>query len=139
MENLTLNDMINYEGAFTTTNPTKIEIILNKILHNPNSALIVEPIINEYWVFYYGGATFPIDKDEEINHFQRDLLNKKNIEIDLDVVEDKWIFDIIKFDDPIQFFDDAMGVLNKIKNKSSIKVATEQPDVKRKLYINYKR
>jgi hypothetical protein len=137
MANPTLNNMINYEGAFTTTNPTKIEFILNKILHNPNSALIIEPVINEYWVFYYGGATIPADKDKEINHFQKVLQNKKNIEIDLD--EDKWVFVIIKFDDPIQFFDDAMGVLNKIKNKSSIKVAIEQPEVKRKLYINYKR
>lgn len=138
MENLTLNTMTDYEGAFITSNPTKIGIILNKVLHNPNSALIIEPIMNEYWVFYYGGASFPIDEDEEINHFQNMSPNKENFEGPLDVT-DKWFFDILKNDDPATFFFDAMDILNKIRNKNSIRVAVEQPEIKRKFYIYYKK
>ncbi len=137
MENVITNKMTNYEGMFTTTDPTKIDLLLNKILHNPSSALIIEPILNEYWIFYYGGFTFPNEKDLEINHFPNTLSNKEDIETTQDAAGG-WKFDIIKMDDPADFFNDTLAILNKIRNKNSIKIATEQPDAKRKFYVYYK-
>jgi hypothetical protein len=129
--------MTDYEGVLTTTNPTKIGVVLNTILHNPSSALIIEPMLNEYWIFYYGGASFPPILDKDISYFKKnDMLNERIVT--LIPTKDNWIFEIVKFEDTIQFFNDIMNILNTVKNKSSIKIAIEQPDKFRKFYIYYK-
>lgn len=138
MEQAALSITYSYEGVITTTDPLKIGLVLNKILHNPDKALLMEPNINEYWIFYAGGVTFPAG-DNDLKHFEINKEQNQNIEISDNTVSnaDSWLSEIVKVDELFMF--KISEVLYTIQNKKSIIVAVEQPDVKRKLHIYYKK
>lgn len=97
MEQAALNITYSYEGAITTTDPVKIGLVLNTILHNPDTALLIEPNKNEYWIFYAGGVTFPTG-ESDLKHFKIDKEINEDIEIEDDSISgaDRWCQKLLK-------------------------------------------
>lgn len=136
-----LNLAAEYQTAIYTADPLKIAFILNKVIHNPDTSIIVETGKNEYWVFYTGNASlFP--EDASIKIFKTENKESKNIKVHDDSVSgpDRWASEIVKIQRGDFFFTDICNAINKIRNKNTIRIVVEQgEDVNRKLHFYYKK
>jgi hypothetical protein len=142
MGQIALNSLSEYSAALYTTDPLKIGFLLNQVIHNPDSAILVEPIKNEYWIFYTGSASFPEESHSDIKHFQIDDKQNENLEISDDSVSDsdRWFSEIVKIQQGEIFVADIFKAINSIRNKNSIRIAVEQGEgVNRKLHFYYKK
>ncbi|WP_156062658.1 hypothetical protein [Flavobacterium chilense] len=140
MEQIGLNSKAEYQTAIYTTDPLKIGFILNKVIHNPETSILVETGKNEYWVFYTGNASLP-EKDTRIKNFKMQNKESKNIKLEDDSVlgPDRWVSEIVKIQRGDFFFVDICNAINKIRNKNTIRIVVEQgEEVNRKLYFYYK-
>lgn len=141
MGQITLNGQGEYGEALSTTDPLKIGFLLNKVIHNPDTAILVEPVKNEYWIFYTGGASFP-EQDSDLKHFKTEQKQNKGPEVSNDSVADvdHWFSEIVKIEPGVFFFEDICNAINKIRNKNSIRIAVQQGEgVNRKLHFYYKK
>ncbi|MFB9079309.1 hypothetical protein ACFFLS_01665 [Flavobacterium procerum] len=141
MKQTDLNLAAKYEAAIYTTDPLKIEVILNKVIHNPDTVILVEPIKNEYWLFYTGTASFP-EPSADFKSFKVENSEIKNIHLTDDSVSnrDRWTSEVVTIQPGEFFVIEICNAINKIRNKSSIRIAVEQGEgVNRKLYFYYKR
>jgi hypothetical protein len=134
------NLVAEYNAAIYTADPLKIGFILNKVIHNPDTAIFVETGKNEYYIFYTGSASIP-EEDSVVKNFQMQNNESKKIETnDLVSGSDRWTFEMVKIQRGEFFFTDLCNAINKIRNKSSIRIAVEQgEDVDRNLYFYYKK
>ncbi|WP_369014678.1 hypothetical protein [Flavobacterium anhuiense] len=131
-----------YSSAIFTSDPIRIGYILNNVIHNPDSAILVEPVKNEYWIFYTGDASFPEEKDNEIKHFLADKTQKVNLSISNNLVftRGQWLSEMVKIIPGELFVPTICAAINKIKNKGSIRIAVEQGEgFNRKLFFYYKK
>lgn len=141
MKQADLNLVAKYEAAIYTNDALKIEFILNKVIHNPDTAIIVEAGKNEYWVFYSGTASIP-EEVADFKNFKMENNEIKNIDLPDDSVSnsDRWASEVVNIQRGDFFFTDICNAINKIQNKNSIRIAVKQgEDVNRKLYFYYKR
>lgn len=129
-----------YNAAIYTTDPFKIGFILNKVIHNPDTAIFVETGKNEYYIFYTGSASIP-EEISNVKNFQMQNNENKNRDTNDSVLgSDRWTYEIVKIQRGNFFFTDLCNAINKIRNKSSIRIAVEQgEDVNRNLYFYYKK
>jgi hypothetical protein len=142
MGQIALNTLSEYSAALYTTDPLKIGFLLNKVIHNPDTVILVEPIKNEYWLFYTGNISFPEQSHSNIKHFQIEYKQTENLQISEDSVSDsdRWFSEIVKIQRGELFVGDICEAINKIKYKNTIRIAVEQgEDVNRKLHFYYKK
>ncbi|MDP5199808.1 hypothetical protein [Flavobacterium sp. DG2-3] len=142
MGEITSNLLNDYTSALFTSNPYRIAFLLNEVIHNSDSAILVEPIKNEYWIFYTGSISFPEEKLNDIKHFQTEKTQSKNFTVGENLVSNagKWLSEIVKIEPGEFFVASICAAINKIKNKSSIRIAVEQGEgVNRNLHIYYKK
>lgn len=140
MKHKNLNVAAQYEAAIYTTDVLKIEFILNEVIHNPDTAILVEPGKNEYYVFYTGTASIP-EESTHFKSFKMENTQTKNMDLPEDSVSirGRWISEIVNIQRGNLFFTDICNAINKIRNKNSITIVVEQgEDVNRKLYFYYK-
>ncbi|SCY78772.1 hypothetical protein [Flavobacterium anhuiense] len=141
MEKIASNSFAEYRSALFTSNPFKIGFLLNDVIHNPDSAILVEPVKNEYWIFYTGDASFPEEKHNDIKHFQAEKIQNEVLSInDNSVDTGQWLSEMVKIEPGEFFVPTICAAINKIKNKNSIRIAIEQGEgFNRKLYFYYKK
>lgn len=136
------NLLSEYRSALFTSNPLKIGFLLNEVIHNPDSAILVEPVKNEYWIFYTGDASFPEEKHNDIKHFQADKIQDGNLQTGNNLFSKggQWLSEIVKIEPGEFFVPTICAAINKIKNKGSIRIAVEQGEgFNRKLFFYYKK
>jgi hypothetical protein len=142
MKETASNLLSEYTSAIFTSDPVKVGFILNKVIHNPDSAILVEPVKNEYWIFYTGDASFPEEKHNDIKHFLADKSQNGDLSISNNLVSNggQWLSEMVKIVPGELFVPTICAAINKIKNKSSIRIAVEQGEgFNRKLFFYYKK
>ncbi|KAF2516681.1 hypothetical protein [Flavobacterium foetidum] len=141
MKQKDLNVTAKYEAAIYTSDVLKIEFILNKVIHDPDSVILVEPGKNEYYLFYTGTASIP-EESVDFKSFKAESSEVKKIDLpkESSTTRDRWTSEVVTIQRGEFFFTDICNAINKIRNKNSIRIAVEQgEDVNRKLYFYYKR
>lgn len=125
-----------FEASYEVFDNASISKVLNELINEPDTALVVTVSANMYWIFFNGGFTKEVDNDGTINRLTRDGVPASSEAIHVEYEKgNNW--EVVKLETVSEVWFNLMVEFEKIKNLHTIRAVTTS-DYKY-IYLHYKK